>query len=212
MTITTTLRSTLPFLLLAGCAATPEAVRLAAPSQPILDAARYDAVHARSTRHAHLTHDYDAVLDAEVTLATPEYRAAYVGEVTAIRKLPEADRDRLLDEQRHDAESWVELFVMLESSRWEWNDLASTRSVWTVTFADDTGRSALASDKIAIDVKPEMLASLFKHVSPFTRGWKIRFKPTFADGTPLFHPDARYFVARFAGPLGATFVRWDVAR
>ena len=197
--------------LVAGCVATVPPVRLAPPETPVLDAARYEAVRARSTRHAHLTHDYDSALDAEVTLATPEFRAAFVGEVTAIRKLPDTDRDRLVEEQRMDAGKWVELYVMMESSRWEWNDLASTKSLWTITFADDTGRSALADDRIALDMKPEMLASLFPQTSPFTRGWKIRFKPAFSDGTPLLHPDARYFVARIAGPLGATEVRWDVA-
>ena len=150
-------------------------------------------------------------LDADAILMTDEFRAALVGKIAAMRGLPPADRDHLADDQARDAGNFVECLVMLVTSRWEWNDLANTNSVWTITFHDDAGRSVSAMERSTIPWKVEELTALAPSVSSFTRAWRIRFPRTFSDGTPLLRPDARELSMKFAGPLGQAWFRWSIA-
>lgn len=195
---------------LAGCA-TVSPVRLGPPPEPVLPSKLYKETLQRSTRHAHLTNDWDTALDGDAVLLTPEYRAAFVGKMAAMRNLPRADRDKLAADQAADAEAFVEVLVMLQTSRWDWNDLATSNSVWTITFLDDQGRSVQSKARIPVEWKVDELTALVPEVTPFTRAWRVRFPRTFADGTDLLRRDATWLGMKFAGPLGEAFFRWDVA-
>src|SRR5437016_1862401 len=109
----------------------------------------------RWTRHVHITHDYDSVLDADVTLFSSEFRAAYVSKVAAMRHLPAPEQEALAALQQKAACSAVEVEVMLQSSRWEWNDLGASHSLWTITFSDDAQRSVVATSRGQLLDKPE---------------------------------------------------------
>ena len=45
------------------------------------------------------------------------------------------------------AEHFVDVIVILQSSRWDWNDLASTQSVWSITFLDERPTDAGAATR-----------------------------------------------------------------
>jgi hypothetical protein len=163
----------------------------------------------RVARRASVRHDWDTALDAVVVLATPELRASYVRMVAGMRALSDTDRARLAEQQRSDGEHFVELWVSMQTSRWEWNDLGSSHSLWTITLRDGEGRSLEAIERNQLPQKPIELGELFPGVSPFTLGWRVRFPTTFADGTPVLRADLRQLSARFAGPLGQSDVVWQ---
>ena len=160
-------------------------------------------------RRATILRDWDTALDAEVVLATPELRAAYVRMVAGMRALSDTDRTRLAEQQTSDGEHFVELWVAMQTSRWEWNDLGSSRSLWTITLRDGDGRSVESIERNQLSHKPIELGELFPGVGPFTLGWRVRFPTTFPDGTPVLRPDLRQLSARFAGPLGQADVLWQ---
>src|SRR5262249_41369742 len=89
------------------------------------------------TRQAPATHDWDTALDAQVMLMSPEVRAAYVRMVAGLRGYSDVQRQELVAEQQADAGRFVEVWVAMQTSRWEWNDLTSNRTLWNVTFLDE---------------------------------------------------------------------------
>lgn len=193
---------------LLGACATPRVVFAPAP-QPVPLASRYDAVRARWLRHLTIHHDFSLALDADVVLLSPEYRAAWVAKVSALRDLPESAREDLATAQGRDAETGTDVVVVMQSNSWSWNDLGTRHSVWTLTYGDGTGREALPREVRPLELKPAELAALFPDVTPFTRAWLVRFPPAFADGTPLLRPDLREATLRIAGPLGQATARWQ---
>lgn len=160
---------------------------------------------ARWTRHAHITHDWDTALDAEVILVVPEMRVAYTAQVAATRKLPPAQRDAALAEAA--TTDRVDAWVFLQTSRWEWNDLSSLKSMWTISLIEGD-RAVTSIDRQPLPEKPDELAQLFWWMTPFTRSWRVTFPTTFPDGTRVLRPDTRSITIRFAGPLGSADVRW----
>jgi hypothetical protein len=178
----------------------------------------YKAVRDRWLRRAHITWDYDTALDARVVLMTPEFRAAYLHEVALVDCLAPADYAKLVALSNEEALRWLDVIVLLDSSRWDWNDLSSPKSVWSITLADDQRRVVAPLERQALGEKPPTMFAFFGDGnayfvdgSPFTRGWRLRFPVTFPDGTPLLRPDTKRITVRFAGPLGSDQVEW-VAR
>ena len=165
-------------------------------------------VRDRWTRTAHITHDWDTALDARVALVSPEYRAAYVRFLSGMRGYSDTRRDELASDQRADGERFVEVWVSMQTSRWEWNDLSSARSVWNLTFQDGSGRTVEPLERAPISLKGAELAELFPDVTPFTMAWRVRFPIAFPDGTPLMPPAGGRARIRFAGPLGDDTVEW----
>jgi hypothetical protein len=180
-----------------------------APGRPRLD---WDPVRDRFTRHLHITRDYDTALDARVLLVTPEVRVAYLRRVARMRCLPREDYDRLARLLADEDARWVDLWVVMETSRWDWNDLGSTHSLWTVTLIDDAGHEASAVELYSMGEKPAQYEALFATESPFARVWRVRFPRQFPDGTPLLRPDMGWVGVRFAGPLGHDGGRWISSR
>lgn len=170
----------------------------------------YQEVRKRWSRTVRASHDtWDTAVDASFTLFSPQYREAWVRMISGMRRMAPVTRVRFAEEQRADQEHFVELAVMMQAGRWDWNDLASSRSIWTITFIDDHGRVAPAFDVQALDFKQDELSVLFPDVTPFTRPFRVRFKPTFPDGTPLLRPDAGKVMIRMAGALASVDVVWE---
>ncbi len=203
-----------------GCAA-PPTVRFGPPAKAP-SVASYDAVRARWTRHVHVTHEFDTAIDATVTLMAPEMRAAWIAKVEALQPMNDAARARFEEEQRALGRDFVELYLEVETGRWEWNDFASPRSVWRLVLSDDTGRSATPADVQQAPMKPETAIALLPPVTPFTRTWRVRFA-RWAEGTPeatrvgddaLGGAATGKLVLRITGALGDTDEKlaWEAAR
>ena len=192
---------------LLGCGAAP-LVRFREPARALV-AADYPSVHRRWTRRAHLTTwELDTAIDARATLLSAELRSAFVAKVAAMRNLTEAARGELEREHREDHQRFVDFVVLVETSRWEWNDLPSPRSNWTITAIDDRHRELADPVIAAPPYKPTTLGELFPGTTPFTRAYRIRFlrlPPT------LLTEETRSITLRISGPLGTALLRWDAA-
>lgn len=177
-------------------------------------AADYLQVRELYTRHAFVNHEFDATLDVSVTLLSPDFRAAFVEKMAAMQRLTGAEKAALVESQRKDAESAVEVIVVAQTGRWDWNDFTSTRSMWNVTLTDDQGRQSGAPQVVATSWKQDEFAELFPGVTPFSRGWRMRFPKAPQGGSPELGPDTRRLELRFAGALGDTKhdLRWQAAR
>lgn len=169
----------------------------------------YARIHRRWTRYQHLTKDFTTTLDVHATLLSDEFRAAYLAEVTALRRFTPTQHAALAKELRGAGDRWVEVVIEMVTSNWRWNDLTSPRSVWTLTLVDDAGHVAEVAEVASVQEKPDTLQALFPPVTPFTRGWRVRFPRILSDGTLLLGPHTRALTLRFAGPLGSAEVRWE---
>jgi hypothetical protein len=169
----------------------------------------YARIHRRWTRYKHLTQDFTTTLDVHATLLGDEFRAAYLAEVTALRRLTPAQHAALAKDLRSAGDRWVEVVIEMVTSNWRWNDLTSPRSVWTLTLADDAGHVAEVAEVASVQEKPDTLQALYPPVTPFTRGWRVRFPRVLSDGTLLLGPNTRALTLRFAGALGSAELRWE---
>jgi hypothetical protein len=194
-------------LLLAGCGP-PRGVHFGT-ALPSYQARDYDRVHKRWTRYAHVRHLFDVALNAGVTLAAPDFRAAHAAKIGATRRLTAGERDALIARELLDAEQFVDFYVVAETGNWAWNDFSSPRSLWSITLVDDRGREAGRPEVQPLGLKREILEDLFYPVTPFTRGWRVRFPKQLADGSRLADPGTRWVRLRIAGPLGAEELRWE---
>jgi len=169
----------------------------------------YARIHKRWTRQQHVTKDFTTTLDVHATLLSDEFRAAYLSEVTALRRLTPAQHTALAQDLRSAGERWVEVVIEMVTSNWRWNDLTSPRTVWTLTLADDAGHVASVAEVASLQEKPDTLQALYPPVTPFTRAWRVRFPRVLSDGTMLLGPGTRALSLRFAGALGNVEVRWE---
>lgn len=195
---------------LAACAPPPR-VNFASATVGF-EARDYAGLHRRWTRHGHVTRAFDTPLDAHVTLLSEEFRRAYVAKVATMRELTSAQRAQLEADQQIDGQRYVEFVVEMVCTAWEWNDLNSVRSVWTLTLIDDRGREAGRPDiKVLLD-KEASTTELFPPVDPFTRTWRVRFLREQPNGGQLLDPATRWIELRIAGPLGRANLRWEAER
>ena len=197
-------------LALAACGSV-EAVNYGA-ALPSYGADDYEKVHDRWTRHAHATQGVrkglDTVLDAHITLVGDDFRAAYLAKVSAMRAYTTQQRAVLATELSQDGLNYLDLIVDITSSSYEWNDLASKTSVWTLTLTDDGGHNVGGPDIVQVEDRPVALAELFPPVTPFTRHWRVRFKRKLPDGGLLAGPGTRSITLRIAGVLANEAVTW----
>ena len=180
------------------------------PSAPW--ARQWREVRDRWARRAHVTNDWDTALDAQVVLASAEVRAAYVRFLAGLRGYSDDKRNEVAAQHQADGEAFVEALVAMQTSKWEWNDLTSSRSVWSITFSDDAGHTVEAVERSQIAQKTTEFAEVFAEVTPFTMAWRVRFPSRFSDGTPLLTAASRKVSLRFVGPLGESTVRWEADR
>jgi hypothetical protein len=172
------------------------------------DRGAYTRLRDHWTRHAHVRLDYDTALDGRAVLMSGEMRAGWLRYRALVDCMAPDDFSALVDRAHDNAARGVDFVVLLDSSRWEWNDLSSDRSVWSITFVDDRGQVVAPIERQPLDDRPEMMVTLYGDGTPFTRGWRIRFPTVFPDGTPLLRPDTRRVTLRFAGPLGSDDMTW----
>lgn len=175
----------------------------------------YARVHERWTRRAHLISrgspgiPVDLALDAYVTLLAPDFRAAYLVKVAAMFQQTPEQKAAMAAQERQNAEDFVEFYVELESSRWDWGLLSSKSTVWSITMIDDQGHVVGDPEIQPATERPMVRTTLFPPVTPFNRAWRFRFRSKLPDGNPVLGLATRSITLRFAGPLGQEEVRWE---
>lgn len=188
----------------AACATTPT-VRFG-PATRSYEPRDFRAVRDRWTRQVHVRTDFDVALDAHATLFSSDFRAALVPKLAEARRLTELERATLADANRRDDEAFVEFLVLAETGHWEWNDLGTHRTLWTITLVDDRGRQWGPPEVLPEHTKVAELNALYLGITPFTRAWRVRFPRT----NGLADAGTRWLELRIAGPLGdtGTALRW----
>jgi len=205
---------------LGGCGApTPRPVDLSSGNRDYTTD-DYGRVVNRWTRHARLQKDFDKVapfdtaLDVRATFQAWDWRWAYVERYASTYKLPEADKQKLRDEQLKIAEDSHEFHVAAQASRYEWTDFLNRKNqVWRIVLFDDSGREVAPSEVRPVKAPLAEEAAFYPYIGgldqAFTTIVLFRFPAKFPDGSPTVSPETKHLTLRFSGPLGTVDLVWD---
>jgi hypothetical protein len=193
--------------LLIGCATTPIVVSLGEPTRPAT-ANDYISILKRWSRHGNLRYDFDAALDVDATLRSPEFRDAYAAKYIQLYLIGEENRAHTRGEIMADGADSYEFHVETATHDYALNDLTSAKTVWRVTLVDDQGHEVQPTRVTGQKERRALDESFYPYVSTFSRGWTLRFPRTRADGTPLVGSDTKALTLRFAGPQGSVDLVW----
>jgi hypothetical protein len=190
-----------------ACAGAPQSVKLGAPWPDKPSA--YEAAHDRWTRHGSHSADMMQVIDAFATLASPEFRLAYVTERARRTGLPPADADALVAAERAAADDSWEVELVVATGKAAWNDFHKpARSMWRVALAGDDGREVVP-ESVREDKRPRAaIAEYFPDLGPFHRAYIVRFPKVGADGRPLVAGDASRLTLKIGSDLVKIEMSW----
>ena len=194
-------------LLLAGCGGAPLHVSLAEPSPPPTANDYVDQVKLW-TRHAHLRNDFDAALDVDATLRSPQFRAAYAEKYIQIYRIGPENQARIRGELISDGADSYEFHVETVTHDYALNDLTSAKTIWRVTLIDDQAHEVVPGSVVGIKERLPLDNLFYPYTTIFSRGWVLRFPRARADGTPLVGGATRSLTLRFAGPQGSVDLVW----
>jgi hypothetical protein len=202
-------RLALAALVFAGCATAAPKVSLGEPpAAPV--AKDYVDQLKKWTRHGHLFSDFDAALDVDATMRSPEFRAAYAAKYLEVYRVEPEHQPKVRGDILSDGADTYEFHVETATHDYELNDLVGAKSVWRVTLVDDTRHEVTAQEVSAIKERRRLDSEFYPYATYFTRGWRIRFPRTRTDGSPLVSGETKTLTLRFAGPQGSVDLRWDL--
>jgi hypothetical protein len=196
-------------LFVVGCAGAPVRVSLAEPTPPPTANDYVDQLK-RWTRHANLRSDFDAALDVDATLRSPEFRHAYAAKYIEIYRIGTENQARVRGEILTDGADSYEFHVETATHDYALNDLTSAKTIWRLTLSDDQGHEVTPTSVVSVKERRQVDMEFYPYASIFSRGWIIRFPRTRADASPLVAGDTRSLTLRFAGPQGSVDLIWVV--
>jgi hypothetical protein len=194
-------------LLLVGCAGAPPPVSLADPTRP-LTAREYVDELKKWTRSGHLLSDFDAALDVDATFRSPEFRAAYAEKYLKVYRVGPERENKVRGDILSDGADSYEFHVETATHDYDLNDLVGSKSVWRVTLVDDQKHEVTPSEVSLVRERKRLDAEFYPYTTIFSRGWRVRFPRTRADGSPLVGSDTKSLTLRFAGPQGWVDLMW----
>ncbi|MBI5517387.1 MAG: hypothetical protein HY909_26695 [Deltaproteobacteria bacterium] len=206
-------RCVLAALLPGACAAPTVSLREGARTYT---AERYETVLERWTRvgHAYTFQGLEDQIAVTATFESWDFRWAYVVRYASDFRLSPSARTQLLDTSLREARRENVFYVALYTQSRRWGELTRPTSAWRVLLVDDH-ENAIAP--IAVDplARPGALERTY---FPYTTVWRQVYRVRFprrvsvpGRGEVEFLGDqVRFFLLRFAGPLGHTDLRWSV--
>jgi hypothetical protein len=198
-------------LLLVGCAGAPPPVSLADPTTPPT-AKQYVDQLKKWTRHGHLLNDFDAALDVDATLRSPEFRAAYAEKYLKVYRVGPDRAAKVRGDILSDGADTYEFHVETATHDYDLNDLVGSKTVWRVTLVDDQQHEVLPTEISLVRERKRLDAEFYPYATLFSRGWRVRFPRTRIDGSPLVGNDTKSLTLRFAGPQGSVDLVWTLAK
>ncbi len=189
-----------------GCASSP-IVSFARPTvRPTPK--EYNQVHARWTRHGHITYDFDSAAIVDATMQSHQFRAAYTERFLKLYNVAESEHaeKRALSDAAGDAA--IEFHAEVAMHTYELSDLASKRSNWRITLIDDGGRELKPTEIREKRDRKEFTQHFYPHTNEFTRSWAFRFPNVYKDGTAFWSDATRSLTLRLAGPIGTVDLVW----
>jgi hypothetical protein len=194
-------------LLLVGCAEAPPHVSLAEP-QPPPTARDYVNQLKRWTRHGHLFNDFDAALDVDATMRSPEFRAAYAEKYLKVYRVEPESAPKVRGDILSDGADSYEFHVETATHDYDLNDLVGSKSVWRVTLVDDQSHEVTPAEVSLVRERKRLATEFYPYAGVFSRGWRLRFPRARRDGSPLVGTDTKSLTLRFAGPQGSVDLVW----
>jgi hypothetical protein len=158
---------------------------------------------------------FDDQLAVTATYESWDFRWAYVVRYAADFHLTSDERTRLLRASLDAADREHEFYVTLSVPTRRWGDLASPTAAWRVMLVNDRQQEVLP---LAIEPVRQP-GALERTYFPYTTVWRQVYRVRFpvrvsahggADAEPLIGAHARYFILRFAGPIGQVDLTWNV--
>jgi hypothetical protein len=172
----------------------------------------YAHVLRRWTREMRITHDYDLALDVYGTFKAWDFRAAWVAKYVEAYKITGRERDALSDRESSEAHQTHDVFISAAASKYEWTDFDRPHSVWRVTLIDDQSREVSPLSITKVHAPQIELQTFFPYIKLFSEQFLVKFPTKTPDGADILTADTRFFILRFAGPLGTAELRWDIGK
>ncbi len=193
-------------LWLTACAG-PQHVSLAQPpSAPT--SKQYLPMLERWTRRGDVRADFDETLIVAATFRSPEFREAFASHWIDVFRLLPSEAPTARDNITSDGAEFYEFHLETSTHRWELNDISSVRSTWRLALQADHQRAVVASSIEHSKARRELDVGFYPYANEFTRGWRVRFPKTLADGTPLIDGGTQLVTLRISGPAGSVDLDW----
>ena len=178
----------------------------------------YDEVLERWTRTGRgftLAGFLDDQLMATATYESWDFRWAYVVRYAADFHLTSDERTRLLRASLGAADNEHEFYVALSVPTRRWGDLASPTAAWRVMLVNDRQQEVLPLAIEPVRQPGALERTYFPYTTVWRQVYRIRFPvrvAAHAGGEPeaLISTRSRYFILRFAGPVGQVDLTWNV--
>jgi hypothetical protein len=194
----------------AGCAApAPRKVDFSEARRGYRAADYPQVLHTWTRYQKRVRLDVGTVIEAWAVLKSWEFRQAFIENYSGVYRLSAEDRAALYKAQLEEARGTYELHLVVQSTRFEWNDLDSDSSPWKVSLVDGSGAEVRPSS-IRANRLPELYeTTFFPYRSEFSRTYVVRFDRAATDEAGFRGPTSGRVALRIAGPLGDVELVWD---
>ncbi|MFO0645927.1 MAG: hypothetical protein U0326_06795 [Polyangiales bacterium] len=158
---------------------------------------------------------FDDQLAVTATYESWDFRWAYVVRYAADFHLTSDERTRLLRASLGAADNEHEFYVALSVPTRRWGDLASPTAAWRVMLVNDRQQEVLPLAIEPVRQPGALERTYFPYTTVWRQVYRIRFPvrvAAHAGGEPeaLISTRSRYFILRFAGPVGQVDLTWNV--
>jgi hypothetical protein len=194
--------------LVAGCATVVHSVRPTAPWPD--EPPPYAEAYKRWTRSGVVWKRMSRVIDVHATLASFEYRAAYLAELARRVGMSEGEHARLAVLSRDEATKVWQVTLQFAVGDIDWDDLTrDDRSMWRIALVGDEGREVLPVS-IKQDRRPRAeLEAWYPDLGHFHAVYLVTFPAQAPDGRPLVGPDAKRIALRIGSSLARVELVWE---
>jgi hypothetical protein len=161
------------------------------------------------TRHDKVVRDVGTVIEAWATFKSWDFRQAYVESYASAYAIPEADREALYNAQLVAARKSYEFHVVVQTTKYQWNDLEKERTAWRVALVDGAGAVVEPSAVEPHKLPEPYETQFFPYRTEFSRTYVIRFNKEDADAAGFSGPKSGRIVLRIASPMGRAELVWE---
>ena len=168
----------------------------------------YQQVLARYSDHRELYDRLDTRYFCAATFQSVPFREARVRRAAGFRRLPAAEVEQRLAEERAAASAAHEVFLAAHFTDPRFDDLDRPKSQWRIALV--TPRGEVAPSKVERLGRSTMdLRSLYPYFDEFWVGFKITFPKAFPDGTEVIPEGTQKVTLRMASALGDAELRLE---
>ncbi|HYV45606.1 MAG TPA: hypothetical protein VFA20_12135 [Myxococcaceae bacterium] len=171
--------------------------------------AEYRSLVARFSDHQELYDRFDTRFFCWATFQSPRFREARVRRAADFRRIPAAEVEKQLAEERTGAAAAHEVFLAAHFTDPRFDDLDRPRSQWRLALV--TPRGEVTPTKVERLGRSTMdQRSLYPYFDEFWVGFHVTFPRAFPDGTEVIPEGTDAVTLRLASALGNAELRLAV--